>query len=268
MSRFLLGAALLVGAAVALVGPGRIWTTIRGLQTQVGDNWENGLSDDALEAQVKVKLKDLDTQVRGYQARVGEVADRLAAAETRTSELKRQLDAEKQLLARVKNLLDQCQPVYEISSRVYTRQEITEEGKMRLSRCQRLEQQLESQQKLTGDLKRSLEQGRATLAEAQRVKQDLVAELETLKVKLTNARARKDLAELTEGVSTNPLGPDSELAQKLDLLRKRLREAETHIPQPQTGGVVDWNHGGNADEVGQSIGRYLRQTPPGSTSKR
>src|SRR5689334_5535838 len=107
MKRTIIGAlAVMLAGGLLVLGPGKLLTQLRALRDQTEKTWDNGLSDKQVHAQVQVKLRDLETQIRTYHGKVGEAADRTAAAQVKGQDLARQLDSEKKLLLQARTLLD------------------------------------------------------------------------------------------------------------------------------------------------------------------
>jgi DNA repair exonuclease SbcCD ATPase subunit len=260
---------LALGLAALVLGPGLLWTHLRTLRTQAVEGWEQTMSDDDLEAHIRVQVRDLDRQLQDYRIKAGKVAERAAAVEVNIQDLEKQLATRKQRLGRIQELLDHGKGNSTIAGRTYTPREIEEEGKILLDACRRLEQRLTDARKLVAKLREALTQSGSHLAEARRMKQQLLAEMETTRARLNNARLGKELGELNEGLREAPVGPSSDLARQMSAFRDRARQAESQadalLAEPRSGGIIDWEATGPDGDVRASIQQYLqsdKQTTP------
>jgi hypothetical protein len=256
-------AATLLG--MLTLGPTWVWNHLRSTGQQAREKLEQEMPDDQVEALIRLHLSDLDRQIRSYHDSLGKAADEVGRAEVKKEDLDRQLAAEKTILTRAKELLDQHQDHYPVAGKTYSRVEIQADSQARLAQCQTLENKIAAQGRIIKELRKGLADGRGNLAQAQRLKAEAMAELDSLKVRLANARVRKDLSELTAVLRKAPFGPDSELARQMAQLQDRVRNAERHADfqaeEAKGGAIVDWQGGAPAEDVGQAITRYLKSTP-------
>jgi len=259
MKRFILPVAAL-GLIIALViGPRLLWSHIRGVRDNAVKAVEDSLPDDQIVTQAENELKEFNTSVREYHLKVGAIGDQLATARAQAEKTSKQIDSEKKVLARIKQALDSSDSRFDINGRTYTREEVERDGQTRLTRCMSLEDQLRSQQKLIAELTKAHEDGRKWLAEAEQARTQRAAELQALKVRLTNARARGELnsKELSPLVNT-----DTDSGRQLTKLGDRVKKLErgNDYNSSTTKGIVDWTPptAGTRDAISQ----YLKNGAP------
>jgi hypothetical protein len=121
---------------------------------------------------------------------------------------------------------------------------------------------LEDERKLVAKLREALAQSGTHLAEARRMKQQLLGEMETTRARLNNARLRKELGELNDGLREAPLGPSSDLARQMSAFRDRARQAELQadalLAESRSGGVIDWEPACSGADVRETLRQYLQ----------
>jgi hypothetical protein len=258
MKRLILPAVLL-GLVALAIGPRLLWSHIRGMRDNAAQAVEDSLPDDQIVVQAENELKEFNNSVRDYHLKVTGIGDQLAVARAQAEKISKQLDGEKKILARIKQTLDSSDTRFEINGRTYSREDLERDGQARLTRCLSLEEQLRSQQKLIAELTKAHEDGRKWLAEAEQVRTQRAAELQALKVRLTNARARGEL-------NNNNLSPlvntDTDSGRQLAKLNERVKKLErgNDFNASTTRGVVDWNPptAGTRD----AITKYLKSGTP------
>ena len=270
MRKWIVGSAAVMALVTLTVGPAWVWNHFRVTQQEIRNGITESMPDERIQALITNKLRDYDAEIRVYFTTVGKMADQLASSEVRLEDLQKQFQAEKALLGRIKGMLEQNSSRYEVAGRFYTKEEFVADGKMHLARCERLEAQVASQQKLAQQLRKGLEEGRANLAKAKATKQEMINELESLKTRLVNAKVRQELGEFTAVLDKAPVGPDSELARNMEELQNRVRRAESNADylaiESRGGGIVQWNGGPAPEDVSTAIDRFLQKQQPNAVS--
>jgi hypothetical protein len=194
-------------------------------------------------------LKDLDDKVLSFGDKLGEVA----AAGRRVQKLERELEKELGLLARTKALLDEDRATYQVAGRGYSRAQVNADGLARLAQCEQTGRQLARQ------LAEAVAEARNNLARAQLVRQQKAA----LEARLANADLLAQVNDLTRDLKTAPLGPQTELAQKLEAFERRVtsveRRASLTAAEARGGAVIDFE--GGPPEAGPAIARCLNGDP-------
>lgn len=255
------GALLLLGIGALILGPIRLFQSLGTWRDNAVKAWDEKMTDGDLEAQIRSELSKLEKDIRSYYLKVGDLADKVAENTTRLEQSKEKLKSEKGYLARVSRLLEDRQDSYVVAGRSYTHREIVSEGKARLNRCKKLELQVKNHDKLLSRLRKALDQGKANLARAQEMRQEILAELEVVKARLANARAEKSTLEMSQMLQDNPLSVSTELGKKLAQYKKRARSLEReveYITNESKGDViVDWKQDPRADDVEDAIRQYL-----------
>ncbi len=254
MKRFILFTAMVVGGGVLAIGPGFTWSYLKGLRTGVINDAEESLPDEQIVAKAQDELKQFNATVRTYGITLAGVGDKLATAKAQAEKIHKQLDAEKKILVRVKQSLESSDCRFEVNGRVYTRDDMERDGQARLARCQSLDGQLRSQQKLIAELTKAHDDGRKWLDEAEQVRNQRAAELEALKVRLANARAR---GELGNANLSPPLTADTDSGRQLGALNDRVKKLEwgNDIDAATSNGRVNW---APANGTRDAITQYLK----------
>jgi phage shock protein A len=250
--------AVVLGVVALAAGPRLLMSHIRGVRDQAVKAIQDSLPDDHVVAQAEDELKQFDARVREYHLKVAGIGDQLAAARAKAEKTRKDLDGERKILGRIRESLDSADDRFEIGGRSYTRGDLDRDGQIRLARCASLEDQLRSQQKLEAELSKAHDEGRKWLAEAEQTRTRRAGELEALKVRLANARARGELTR----IDLSPLTA-SDSGRQLAVLDERVKSLEigNDYDAAKTRGVVDWTPA--AGDTRDAIGKYLA---PGATS--
>lgn len=260
--KWFLGACLLaLVSSVVTLGFGRTSTLIRSVLGRAEKTVENNLSDDDVQGICQVKLKDLDRQIRAHHVAIGKLEDRHGTVESVIGEKERRLEAEKLLLQRARELLVEGRATYEIAGKKVMRGQLSSDAELRLVSCGELQKQIALQRKLGQQLKQSIDEGRANLVQAQRLQQEMLAELEGTRARLATAKERQSINELCAALRELPgLAPDSELGRALQQLRDRARDAERLadllVSEAKVGGLINWEE---RQDVTEEIRQFLEK---------
>jgi hypothetical protein len=198
---------------------------LRVLRTQAITEWENRLTDESIELQIREQVADFDRQVRAGHVKVLELADRLAAVEVACRDLDRQRAAARQRCEQARRLLEKGMPTYEIAGRPYSRDQVEEEADEQEARTGQLESRLLARKELAAHLRKILAESRAQVAEARRLRDKVLDEVEVTRARLTGARLRQALMELSTTLR-DPAATPSNFARQLAVFRERALQVE------------------------------------------
>lgn len=244
-------------ASVLTLGVGRTWTLVRSTMLQAENVLDENLGDKAVESIIRVKLQDFDGQLRAHQTGLAKLEARHAAVQSDIRDKERRLEGENHLLKRARELLGEGRASYVISGVTVSRDQLSADAEVRLLTCERLEEGLALQRKVALELAKSVDRFRASLLQAQRMRQHVIGELETARARLATARTRQEVNELSAALGGLPsFGSDSELGRALQRLRDRAREAEADVLalEATNGGLIDWQQ---RDELTLRIEHFL-----------
>lgn len=251
-----------VVGSLLILGADKTWTLLRASANRAEQQIEDGLSDEQLLEAGRIELKDLKNQIGVYYQNLGRTKDQCAAEQAQLSQLERELEGEKLLLTRAKELLDDGRTSYTIAGKMVTREQLAADAQLRLGRCEQLKQRLDSQRRLVQQLKRLADEGEANFVKAQRLRQELEAQLEETKARLTTAQARQEVEEMAEELRKLPSGSGKRFGGIVRKLEERARAQERRaelLAADSKGGIVDWTGTSQPVDVGQAIDRFLSQ---------
>jgi phage shock protein A len=244
-----------------VLGPRPLWTTLRGAREVAKGVFEDNKTDVQRAAEIRVGLKDLDDRIFSFGDKLAEVEIRARAAERRAGEVEQELEKQRGLLTRARELLDGEQDSYCIGGRTYARAEVNADALARLARCEQLTKQLTFERQVVKQLGEAVQEARTNLARARQVRLEKTAELTALEARLDNAKLLQQVNELAGELKAAPLGPETDLAQKFESFERRVASVERRARAAEAdnrGGVVlDWDSNKGAPEARDAIARFL-----------
>lgn len=203
-------------------------------------------------------LKTVDGQIKDQRQKLDRLARAAAEAEVDAENVRAELEDEKTKLARGNDLLEKCDktaPV--VNGRPVSRDQLQADVAFRLDRCKTLDAKHVALTKVAADRRRGVDEGRKTVARAEKVRDQLLNELEAIKVRLASARDQEAVAAIEAATQTLPLGPDSDLGKAMDELRRRVDDAEHNAGSGTTRAgpaPIDWS---TPADLSQSVRSYL-----------
>jgi hypothetical protein len=216
----MIGAAAVAKSKVAVHAQAWWDRTVRGI--------EESMPDAQLEEVAQIKIKGYDEKVGALHVTVGRLADRLAAGKVEVEEMERQLAAEKRLLTRAKNMLEgeTTRTRFEVGGRMVTRDQLAADAESRLNRCMQLDATMMAKRKLVEQLALAHSDGQANVVKAKQLKQGLMGELDAVKARLAVANSQREMMDIVAALRDAPLGPDSDVARALGMLKDRAAALE------------------------------------------
>lgn len=261
MTKAIVSVAALTAVAVGLVmGPRAVWTTLRGVTHNAQESFERDKPDAQQVAELNVLLKDMDGNIHRFAEKLGEVQMRAQAADKRVQDLERESIRLRETLARAKDLLSECSETMTVAGRRYTRAEVNADALARLARAEQLAKHLESERMLAKQLNDAVQEAKSNLDNAQLVRKEKATQLSSLEARLANARLQEEVQELTKGLVGQPIGPQTELAQKFDAFERRVNGAERRARQSNvntTDGFIDYEGKSTPPDATEALSRFL-----------
>jgi hypothetical protein len=246
-----------------VVGPATLVSHLRATR-EVLRNELKGLTSDAQEAaRIRVLLRDMDGQLREYQANIDDTSSRAGAAETAAESARLECEKQQELLVQAKLLLDKDQSQYVIGGKSYSRQQLYDDVNARLAHSKQLQAIVAAQTAIAAKLRDAERQGVANLHKAEQLKQECETEAKDLETRLANAGLLRKVNELAGKLGDVPLGPRTELGEAFAEFRNRIRAAERQAEglavESNDGLVVDWNAKAASEGgiSGDAIGEFL-----------
>jgi peptidoglycan hydrolase CwlO-like protein len=260
LKRLIMLASGVLLAAVVILGPTTVWSTLQGAREVIRDKFEAEKSDAQRAAEIQAGLKDLDDKILAFNDKLGDIADRADASVKRVKKIEAELAREREFLTRAKALLDEGSDTCLIGGRRYSRAEVSADARSRLTRCEQLATALKFEQQVARQLADTVAQARDNLAKAQELRRQKQADLETLLARLENAKILAQVYDLTRELRASPLGPQTDLAQKLEAFERYVagieRRASATGATVRLGSEVDWEAAATED-ISTALGRFL-----------
>jgi len=221
--------------------------------------WVVGAQPDSQAIEVaRLNLKNVDEQIQLQRGKLDRLARAAAEAEVHAQSVRAELDDEKTKLSRGNDMLEKIDRVPAVvNGRPVSREQLQADVAFRLERCKALDAKHTAHSKIAADRRAGVQEGKLTIARAEKVRDQLVHELDELKVRLASARDQEAVAAIEAATQTLPLGPDSDLAKAMDELRDRVATAEVNAGRGavRTGTApIDWN---TPQDLSQSVRTFL-----------
>jgi len=160
------------------------------------------------------------------------------------------------LLPRSRSLLSQDSATYEIGGKTYTRQDLIEDTKGRMSRYQALGSQVASEKSAQMRMEDLQKQSHRLVAQAELALRQKLDEFEALKVRYRNAEEAGKIVAKQSGFET--LLADDNTAS-LRELQRRVNVSESNVPgfSISDRGKIDWTEAENGKSVLESLDKVL-----------
>ena len=256
-----IGAALIAGAAVLVLGWDSVSTTVAGANKGVQEAFEEAKSDVQKAAELEVLLEKLGSDIEEHADKLAEVEERQEKWVGHGEQIEQELVKQQGILRRAKRMLDGTEDQFRIGGRSYTREELNEDALARVDHCKRLDQEATSARCVVEQLEGSVQQGRKALSQSHSQRRQLAAKLATLTARLGNARMMAEVNDAIAQLRSSPFEPQTKLARELARFESRVRDVERDLERKartcQGDMIVDWEGGARPKDARSAITELL-----------
>ncbi len=173
-------------------------------------------------ARIEALIEKEAEKILAFEDRTADLTGRREGMARTIQEAKRKLDAELQLLQRIKEMLDEDREEYLIGSQTYSFPEVNADALDRVAKVQQMQEALEFDESLLAELDTAIKQGRGNLSESRRRLGELRHALARLEQRNVNADIRLQVAQLVNSIASAPLSASSELENAMRNYERRV----------------------------------------------
>jgi len=269
----LVGIAVVAVLAVMVFGLEKSWSYIEGTKQVINEEVDDRAPMRLESARVTALVRKENEDVLAYEDKLCDLGARRDAAARAVEEGRKRLQAEMDLLGRIKALLDEKRDQYVIGRNTYTYAEVNADALERLEGLKRMEEAIAFNESLIRDLDQAIKQGRGSLAESRKRLAELKSAMTRLETRNTNADLRLEVAKLANAIAGAPLSADSELEKAFQNYERRVsqkeRRAESRLAAGHNQFRIDYEAAMVTQDAAGEIGRFLdagRSQDPTATS--
>ena len=238
-------ALILVVLAILLLGWGTVWSHIKAVRVESAERISSVASDSHEANRIRVLLRASDDKILAHQDKLADLEHQRARIASEMVALRGRIANQREILVRARELLsDPGRGTMDVNGRLYTRQQVEEDAVARVSDLKALSANLQLQEQVIGRLDAALRDGQANLAKARQIREENVAQLNLLEIRLQNARVIESVATFAQGLDEDPLGPQSELGKAFRSFERRVASLERRndgvTAEHRPGMIVDY----------------------------
>lgn len=249
--------------AVLLFGWGTVRSHVQAVQSESTERLSQVASDTHEATRIRGLMRESSEKILDHQETLSEAEGHRERTQSEVERLQREIAKQKDILAKAKVLLSESNgQTVDVNGKRYSRQQVEDDAVARVSHFKALSETLKLKDQVIGRLDTAIRDGRANLAKAKTIRQQNAEGLKILEIRLQNARVIESVATFTQGLSEDPLGPQTELGKAFRSFSKRVASLERRndvLSSENRGGmVVDYDNASNVSAI-QAIDEVLGQ---------
>jgi chromosome segregation ATPase len=229
MKRIVFGAVATV-VLLAVLGFG---VSLKALWHRATEQLEQAKSAEQMTSEIEVHLGEMEEKIVRYEVKLMKAQRQGKALEEEIAKLSQTRDAKVANLKKARDLLSKSQTYYVIAERNWSRQEIEADVELRLKELKGFHERLALKEANLKALQEAIAQGQKLLAEARAQRAAKVAELQTLRLRLANAKQLGEIQAVAKDLAGTGLASgDSGFRKTWDALIDRVNECEIALDSP------------------------------------
>ena len=211
---------------VVVFGWPKTWSYLQGTQQIINDEFDDRTPMRLESARINALIQKENAAVLSYEDSICDLEARRDSTMRSIEEARKKLQAEMDLLKRIKSLLGEKCEQYTIGRNTYSYAEVNADALERVETVKRTQEDIAFNQSLVDDLDRAVKQGRGSLADAHKRLVELRNGMERLRARDANANVRLQVAKLTNAIAGAPLSAESELEKAIGNYERRVGTKE------------------------------------------
>jgi len=250
---------LVVGTVGLLIFGTATCSVVRGTGAAIKEEVEQTIPDVVQYHRIQAELGSLDKGIDEHNRLLSRAASKAQAAQERCSSVEGEVSRQEAFVNKASALLDEGRKSYEINGRSYTHDEVSADAVARVRECTRLRQELQVSRRQHELLSLAVKTGRANLVRAKAKRHEVAAELESLRIRLEDAKMMHVVNEMSAKLA-GPLVPQTEIGRLLEDYRARVNEAEQKADSgaaASTRGLISWETAEGLPDAREEIRRYF-----------
>ena len=237
LKKVIIAVGIVLLLAVLVLGWDKTTSYVAGTR-QVLNEEANDRSPMRLErARIEVLIQQEQERMLAFEDKVADLAGRRDETARAIEEANQKLAAERNLLKRIKALLDEKRDQYHIGRNTYTYAEVNADALERVQEAQRMQETVAFHEALLADLDTAIGQGHANLEEARKRLAELKNGVARLEQRNVNADIRLQVVQLANAVAGAPLSADSELEEAVKNFERRVGTKERRATSRLSAGM-------------------------------
>lgn len=224
----------ILAAAVLVLGVPTTISYLKGLRRVARDTIRDLTPIELDLKRLEAEIDGFGPQIRAARQVVAELDVSISSQEKELAALNQKLADEKAQMQKLRDLLRDKRPTYQIAGRSYTRQEVERELARRLDSYEQAQETFKTRQAVLAQQKESFDSARRKLAELTQFKERLVAKAQGLTQQLEALRVAQKTS--TVEVDTSALARAEEIAKRIDF-RIQVMAKGLEMEQREAGGI-------------------------------
>ena len=247
--------------AVLLFGWGTVWSHVKAVQTESAAKISSVASDTHEAARIRVLLRESNEKILDHADKLADAEGHRARTQSEIASLQGEITKQKEILAKAKDLLSGAGgQMIDVNGKQYSRQQVEDDAVARVAHFKALIEKAKLKGQVIGRLDAAIRDGRTNLAKAKTMRQGNADGLKILEIRLQNARVIESVATFAQGLSEDPLGPQTELGKAFRSFEKRVASLERRndvlSSENRDGLVVDYENTAHVNAI-QAIDEVL-----------
>ena len=207
LKKIIIAAAVVLVLAIVIFGWPKTWSYLCGTQQILNEEVDDRTPMRLESARITALIQKENEAVLSYEDSICDLEARRDSTMRAIEEARKKLQAEMDLLKRIKALLDEKREQYTIGRNTYTYAEVNADALERIEAVKRMQEDIAFKQSLVNDLDRAVKQGRGSLADAHKRLAELNNAMERLHARDANADVRLQVAKLTNAIAGHRCRP-------------------------------------------------------------
>ena len=261
LRHIVIGIVIVAVLALLVFGAERSVSYVKGTRAIITERVDDSSPMVLEAARVRALMDSQSERILRYEDKTADLQARAELTAQSVTELHKRLSEQKQLLIRIKALLDEKKEAYVIGGHEYTRAEVNADALSRLEDSKRLQEEIEFQQSLLGDLNKAIDQGDKTLVAVRQKQHQLKDQLVRLEARNANADLRNEVATLTNSLASSPLTANSELEHAFQNYARRVakkeRRAGSRLSAASTRHLIDYSSSITTRDAASEISVFM-----------
>jgi chromosome segregation ATPase len=279
LKRIIIAVGIVLVLAVLVLGWDKTASYVAGTRQVINEEADDRSPMRLERARIEVLIQKEQENILAFEDKVVDLEGRRDETARTIEEANKKLAAERDLLKRIKGLLDEKREQYTIGRNTYTYAEVNADALERIEEVQRMQEAVAFHETLLADLDAGIKQGHSSLGEARKRLAELKNGVARLEQRNVNADIRLQVAQLANAVAGAPLSADSELEKVVGNFERRVSAKERRATSRVSAGMgqfrIDYSAAVVTQDASAEIDRMLSadteakpvtETPPSRPS--
>jgi len=261
LKKIVIAVGIVLVLAVLVLGWDKTASYVAGTQKVINEEADERSPMRLEKARIEVLIEKEQENILTFEDKVVDLEGRRDETARTIEEANKKLAAERDLLKRIKGLLDEKREQYTIGRNTYTYAEVNADALERIEEVQRTQEAVAFQQTLLADLDMAIKQGHSSLGEARQRLTELKNGVARLEQRNVNADIRLQVAQLANAVAGAPLSADSPLEEVVRNFERRVTAKERRATSRLSAGMgqfrIDYSAAIVTQDAAAEIDRML-----------